>query len=111
MKVDIKASYAKMNTAERMAVVVLHQILDEVKNNPERYVDPEKGLSPVQLIEDMEYTLQGLWKFPRDSNYHTHWMEIKGCTCPKMDNKDPLYFGQGKIRVSDCPWHWRNNGQ
>ena len=108
MKIDIKAAYAAMTTAERMTVCTIHQLLDDIKKNPERYVDAEKGLSPTQLIEDMEYTLQGIWKFPRDSKYHTHWLEIKGCTCPKMDNLDPLYFGGGKIVVSDCPWHWRD---
>lgn len=103
MKVDIKAAYAAMTTAERMCVSTLHQLLDDIKKDPQRYENP------VQLIEDMEYTLQGIWKFPRDNKFHTHWMEIRGCTCPKMDNKDPLYFGRGKIIVSDCPWHWTNN--
>lgn len=110
MKIDFKAAYAAMNTAERMTVSVLHQLLADIKQNPERYVDTEKGLSPVQLIEDIEHTLQGIWKFPRDAKYHTHWLEIKGCTCPKMDNKDPFYYGNGKLIVSDCPWHWRDEG-
>lgn len=97
-KVNIKEAYKALNTQERMTITVLHQMLDDIKQHPERY---EK---PVQLIEDIEYSLQGLWKFPRDSSYHTHWLEIKGCTCPRLDNQD--YLGFGKIRVSDCPWHW-----
>lgn len=100
-KIDIKAAYAAMTTAEKMTVSVLHAQMLDIKTNPERYSDP------VQLIEDIEFTLQGIWKFPRDAKYHTHWLEIKGCTCPKMDNKDPFYYGNGKITISDCPWHWK----
>lgn len=98
--IDIKRAYSKLTPTEKECITVLHSQLYDIKNAPERYADP------VQLIEDMEYTLQGIWKFPRDSKYHTHWLGIKGCTCPKMDNKDPFYFGRGKIIVSDCPWHW-----
>lgn len=100
-KVDVKAAYEKLNTQERMLIASIHILLDNVKDNPERYEDP------VQLIEDLEFALQGLWKFPRDASYHTHWLEIKGCRCPKMDNKDPMYYGGGKITVSDCEWHWK----
>ena len=100
-KVDVKAAYAALNTQVRMLISSIHILLDDIKNTPERYNDP------VQLIEDLEYSLQGIWKFPRDANYHTHWLEIKACSCPKLDNKDPFYYGRGKITVSDCPWHWK----
>lgn len=100
MRVNIKEAYKNLNTAEKMAISTLHNIFDDIKENPNRYDNP------VQLIEDIEFTLQGLWRFPRDVNYHTHWLDIKGCTCPKMDNNDPMYYGAGKIIVSDCPWHW-----
>lgn len=100
-KVDIKAAYAALNTQERMLISSIHILLDDIKNNPERYNDP------VQLIEDLEYSLQGIWKFPRDSRFHLHWLEIKDCSCPKLDNKDQMYYGRGKLTTSDCPWHWK----
>ena len=53
-KVDIKEAYKKLNTAEKMTISTLHNILDDIKQNPERYTDP------VQLIGDIEHTLQGL---------------------------------------------------
>lgn len=99
--VNIKEAFEKLNKKELETIRCIHGMLDDIKINPERYENP------VQLIEDLEYALQGLWKFPRDSNYHSHWLEIKGCTCPKMDNRDPMYYGGGKITVSDCPWHWK----
>lgn len=91
--------WKEMVDVEQDAVKAIHAVLKLVKTNPERYENP------VQLIEDMEFTLQGLWKFDRSIDHHTHWIEIKGCTCPKMDNRD--HWGTGRITISDCPWHWK----
>lgn len=87
----------RMMPSERDAVSALHVALQCVKQYPERYSDP------VQFIEDTEFTLQGLWKFSRDTKFHTHWIDIKGCTCPKMDNADGV--GGGKITRTSCKWH------
>lgn len=57
------------------------------------------------VLQDLEYRLQDLWGFNKDSNYHTWWLECRTCTCPKADNKDPLYYGHGKIINQDCPVH------
>lgn len=92
-----------MTVAEREAVVSIHKMMREACENPDRHLDP------VQFIEDCEFTLQGLWKFTRDANFHTWWLRTKGCTCPRMDNTDPMFFGAGKITVSDCPWHWKGD--
>ena len=92
-----------MTVAEREAVVSIHKMMREACENPDRHLDP------VQFIEDCEFTLQGLWKFTRDANFHTWWLRTKGCTCPRMDNTDPMYFGAGKITVSDCPHHWKGD--
>lgn len=76
----------------------LYHALDHLLTNPEYYDDP------VKQIEKVEYKLQEVWKFPQDARYHTHWVKIKGCTCPKMDNKN--YFGSDICLVSQkCPWH------
>lgn len=99
--VSLRERWGLIGEVNQLAIGTLHQVLKNVKANPEQYDDP------VQLIEDMEFTLQGLWKFTRNTDYHTHWKDIKGCTCPKLDNSDPMYFGGGKIIMSDCPWHWK----
>jgi hypothetical protein len=70
--------------------------------------DPELYTDPVAEVEKREYNLQRLWGFPQDRNYHRYWKHIKGCTCPKRDNEDPMYFGR-RITVSDCPWHGSNS--
>lgn len=58
----------------------------------------------IKSLEDLEFYLQGLWGFKRDKNFHKYWLEMKGCTCPKMDNDDR--FGTNyRIYNSSCPWH------
>lgn len=57
----------------------------------------------VKSIEIMEYSLQKLWKFTEDINYHTHWLKPKLCSCPKLDNYERL--GYGRIIRSTCVLH------
>lgn len=56
-------------------------------------------------IETLEFKLQELYGFRIDSNYHRYWLKNDHCSCPRMDNLDPIYFGGGKIHRSDCPIH------
>lgn len=54
-------------------------------------------------LEDIEYEIQELFKFPRDKNYHRFW-ERPHCACPKMDNQDNWGTGHYIINQS-CPLH------
>lgn len=83
---------------EEMGLLNAYAELDDLLENPELYEDP------VQMIEELEFELQELWHFPLDSNYHRYWKHIKGCTCSKVDNEDPMYFGRRVINA-DCIWH------
>ena len=79
------------------AIKEVHKHLYHVKVRPNSYEDP------VDLIEAIEYTLQVLWGLEVNKDWHSHWNEIKGCTCP---NDQPV--GSGLRRVNrTCPWHWR----
>lgn len=74
--------------------------LSHVISSPDGYVDP------VEYIQEIEYKLQTLWGFHQDHKYHRYWKAIKGCSCPYMDNEDPLTFGTGRrIINNDCKWH------
>lgn len=55
-------------------------------------------------IEELEYEMQAHWHFDRDPDYHTWWLMVPKCRCPKMDNRDPMYFGR-RIILGDCPVH------
>jgi len=58
-------------------------------------------------IEELEFELQRHWHFPIDHSYHTWWIKAPGCTCPKMDNKDPMYNGL-RIISSGCKLHGKD---
>lgn len=56
-----------------------------------------------RLCEMLEYKLQELWGFPRNSRYHKFW-ERPRCECCKMDNEDR--FGTGYYIINEnCPLH------
>lgn len=82
------------------AIISVHKMLHSVLANPESFTDP------VKMIEEMEYTLQGLWNFPEERNWHTHWIRMKGCTCPVLDNAG--WVGTPNRWINkDCPWHYK----
>lgn len=76
----------------------LHRALEDVIESPSSYEDA------VFEIEQLEFKMQELWGFTQDRNYHAHWLRIKGCTCPKLDNKDRLGTPY-RVLSKDCPWH------
>lgn len=57
-----------------------------------------------QLITETEFTIQKLWKFQPDPNYHRMWFEDPKCSCPNMDNKDRLGTPY-KIINEECKLH------
>lgn len=61
-----------------------------------------------KYLEQLEFEMQGTWGVNKDANYHTWWLRPQACTCPKLDNTDPAYFGSGHIIVEDCPLHGRS---
>jgi hypothetical protein len=89
----------EMTEAEHAALIALHRLMDEVVDNPR----PEK-YDVNQFIEDIEYTMQGVWGFTRDRDFHIHWLRRVGCTCPKLDNHD-LMGAPYRIIAEDCPHH------
>lgn len=79
-------------------IIHIHHKLDHIKYNPELY------LNPVKEIENLEYKLQELWNFKIDKSFHTHKFQIKGCTCPTLDNSS--MYGSGLFWVNGkCKWH------
>lgn len=86
----------------------LHELRERTFSEMER-LDPtnEKDLVTLkifaELIESLEYNMQRVWKFDQDKSKHTWWFRIPHCTCPKIDNSDPIYMN--RIINSDCPIH------
>jgi hypothetical protein len=87
---------------ERNALDLTYDLLFDILENPERYEDVETK------VRDLEFRLQKEWKFPQDPKFHRYQFEIKGCTCPRMDNFELIGHTADRYRISDCPWHWND---
>jgi hypothetical protein len=81
---------------------VKHGLLVDMENTE----DVEALRELASQVEDVEYTLQELWGFERDSKYHRFWLLPK-CSCPRLDNEDRYATGVSIIDT-DCIIHgWR----
>ncbi len=54
-------------------------------------------------VQSIEFKLQKLWGFPKNSDYH-YWWKVPKCTCPIMDNQDN-YGTQYRNVDMNCPVH------
>lgn len=75
--------------------------LDEVLENPEVFCESPEDIPGH--IKGLEYKLQNLWGFDANEMMHRWWFEVKGCSCPKIDNMETR--GYYDIINSDCPYH------
>jgi hypothetical protein len=57
----------------------------------------------ARWITDIEFTLQELWNFEKNINFHKFW-ETPKCRCAKMDNDDNYPYGYYSIS-GGCPLH------
>lgn len=55
-------------------------------------------------LTELEFGAQKAWGFAQDSKYHLWWMDMPGCSCPKMDNRERQGIGY-YITDTSCPWH------
>ncbi len=52
-------------------------------------------MSSEEYVEEWtktQFDLQEAWGFPMNAKFHRFW-EMKGCTCPRMDNEDNYPHG------------------
>lgn len=56
------------------------------------------------MVEEIEYELQRLWRFPRSRDHHTWWNRVPKCRCPRMDNAE-RYGTPYRIISGACPVH------
>jgi hypothetical protein len=89
-----------ISAVDRQRLDQKYEELFSVLNNPENWN------APVAQVKKIEYDLQYLWKLPQDPKWHRYQIDIKGCTCPRMDNAELVGFSDDRYIRSDCPWHW-----
>lgn len=85
-----------------VAIEEIHKRLDWILTRPSMHVESPKKV--VEVVRSFEYTLQMLWGFPLDPNYHTYWYELKYCTCPVLDNRENFGLPY-KVTNEHCPYH------
>lgn len=90
-----------LSDEEREALDGTYEALLYAFEHPEEFEDIER------TVRDFEFQLQKLWKFPQDPKFHRYQQHIRGCTCPVMDNLELVGYDEHRYRISDCPWHWK----
>lgn len=58
----------------------------------------------VNRVRQIEYALQFLWGFEENPDWFIYEFFMKGCTCPKMDNRE-LQGMSHKVIDESCPFH------
>jgi hypothetical protein len=82
----------------------LHIEMHEIKEQMKKTDDPNELHELAFIVENLEFMMQGAWGFVKDRNYHTHWINVPKCICPKMDNQDN-YGTPYRVIRDDCPVH------
>lgn len=93
-----------LTNMEMQAIIDCHTRRVVIFDLMERTNDREELHDFAKELEQLEYEMQAHWHFERNQDYHTWWLLSPKCKCPKMDNRDPIYFGR-RITVGDCPVH------
>lgn len=86
-KILLENAYAKLNV---------------VLTKPELYRSDEEV---VERVEALQYVIQFLYDFDMTKDYHTYWYKVKGCSCPKLDNNDPMVAPNIRITDTTCKFH------
>lgn len=87
----------------------LHEIKDTLFDNirdlnPNIPEELEMIRHAAVELRDIEFAMQRAWRFDENADFHSHWLYIPHCRCPKMDNRDN--FGTGlRWTTGGCPVH------
>ena len=114
LSLDQKDHIKEMHKCTTLMVKTLDSLAGLKNNITEGYTElydiNQSITSTRNALCSLEYAMQTVWGFDRDSKKHTWWLKPERCTCPKLDNMDPAYYGSGAIINEDCPIHGDING-
>jgi len=96
------AKKRNLSESDIQTLEYLHKRLHTILTRPEM-IDEDNSII-VKLIESIEYTLQLIWGFSLDKDFHRYWNEVKGCSCAKEDNYDMIGLDIRYI-ATDCIFH------
>ncbi len=85
-------------------ILKIHKKLEKLKKNIMYSPEKKEAKDILNTLRELEYKLQENWNFPKDDNYHYHWLDLPFCSCPKMDNRERIGTGF-YIYNTKCPYH------
>lgn len=100
----IKENNVSLENQEKL--LIAYQELNEIMERAKQADSDEECKVIVVELEQLEFTLQLLWNFSEDSNFHSYWNRLSGCECPKLDNQE--CFGHHRIINMSCKFHGNN---
>ena len=94
----------KMNIGynTQFTIEILQNRLEQYCKRPSLFFT--SPVETVNIIRSYEYVLQTLWNFEPNSNWHSYWYNINGCTCAKLDNRELMGHNLNYIN-GDCIFH------
>jgi len=85
-----------------IAIGVLHKMREQIVSRPDMFFDDKEKV--LEVLQGVEYSLQWLWNFPMDKNWHLTQFRLPECLCPYLDNKERAGTGYWVINKK-CPYH------
>lgn len=96
----------KLDQKEIDEIMALHDIKRSVMIDMAG-LDPKKEFPRLMelrnKITQLEFSLQEIWKFPENENFHRFW-ELPHCSCPRMDNED-RWGTKYRVYAAQCILH------
>lgn len=103
MSINQKLAQERNLTEENINKInELHLLREKVEKNMAK-ASVEELPAYDKRLDEIEYQLQDLWGFGRNSSFIKFW-ERPLCRCPTLDNKDSYGFGYYTYS-STCPVH------
>lgn len=91
-----------MSKDERLALHKVYDMMDAFLKRPDLYSDDPDEI--VARVHGLESAMQVLWGFDVDPKHWYYEFDLKGCTCPKLNNLDLRGTSQ-RVYSEDCPYH------
>ena len=102
------ADNRKLSQERRDLLQTAYVYLDAIIKRPHLYSKSPKEC--IELVHKQEHLLQFLWGFEQDTKYYRYEFDIKGCTCPTVDNSELTGTDLRYFNV-DCPIHKVDNNK
>lgn len=104
VKIDYEESYFELPFENQKQLTNLRQQVTKLcKQTRDEELSKERKKQIGKRIQQLQYQMQQAWGFDKKRQFHSYWLHLKGCTCPKVDNWQ--MYGHSYILDENCPYH------